>query len=200
MGSTTRSPVPTCDQCQRRSTYDDLRDRTIAVMQHSRTRMGADDIPIDALQRRVSARGQRIRVDRTVNSVRDGVSPTSPPGELSTLTRSPRGDPSSPLGDRIQSALASFSSALGQSDGQARQRSPAKYRPHGLMLAALKAARWRASDALKETGSALRADREFMAAAVSLHARHLDYASRADRESSPSKFFIPGPRPIPCTL
>jgi hypothetical protein len=123
---------------------DKLLDRTIAVMQESRMQMGAKDVDTNTLQHQVSARGERIqqqraqRVDRAVNSVRGGVSPTSPPAELSTLTQAPHGGPSSPLADRVQSALANFSSALGQpkrpSDGpdrrdSARQRTPAKERP-----------------------------------------------------------------------
>ena len=95
------------------------------------------------MQQRVSAKGKQIQqrrakqVDGVIDSVRGDISPTSPPGDLSTLTRFPRGGPSSPLEDRMQSALAGFSSALGQpkrpSDGPdrgdtARQRTPAKDR------------------------------------------------------------------------
>ena len=120
-----------------------LRNRVIALMQDSRSKMGAEDIPIRTLQQRVSAKGKQIqhrrakRVDSVIDSVRGGISPTSPPGDLSTLTRFPRGGPSSPLEDRMQSALAGISSALGQpkrpSDGPdrrdaARQRTPAKDR------------------------------------------------------------------------
>eukprot|EP01046_Picozoa_sp_COSAG06_P013283 COSAG06_NODE_800_length_12197_cov_9.094974_14_plen_257_part_01 len=117
---------------------DALRDRTIAVMHKSRMKMGAKDVPISTLQRQVLATSERIqqqraqRVDRAVDSVSSGVSPTSPPAELSTLTSLPHGGPSSPLEDRMQSALAGLSSALGQSkrssdgppDHEQRAKSP----------------------------------------------------------------------------
>ena len=117
---------------------DALRDRTIAVMYKSRMKMGAKDVPISTLQRQVLATGEHIqqqraqRVDRAVDSVSSGVSPTSPPAELSTLTSLPHGGPSSPLEDRMQSALAGLSSALGQSkrssdgppDHEQRAKSP----------------------------------------------------------------------------
>jgi hypothetical protein len=78
------------------------------MMQRSRTQMGADDIPTDALQRRVSARGERIqqrraqRLDAAVDLVRGSVSPSSPQPDLASPIRqsSVRG-PSNPLEDRV---------------------------------------------------------------------------------------------------